>query len=619
MDANGKYSTSATSRALLAVNHESSADAHFFHPNGQTSSGVSGKKYSQFGDWDLGTRPELESLKEINHHGISIVELSLDAAGKPTGYVLDSALNRRVTPSTLVEIRGPQAHLSDIRSFMVTKFDPTGATARGTLNNCGHGKTPWGTYLGCEENWAVYWNIPQDGVAADAKLTANRARYGVAREPIKADAKNGRGQGWFTASQTDDRLTRWNISASGATAADDWRNEPNTFGYNLEVDPLDPASVPAKRVAMGRFAHEGAVFGRVRAGKPVACYQGCDSRNEYIYKFVSAANWNSADVGGGMAAGNKYLDEGKLYAAKFNSDGTGQWLELNISNPAIANYSAYKFASQADVYVNARHAADAVGATKMDRPEWGAVNPANGDIYFTLTNNSSSNRTPSKVDAANPRSYKDADGRGGSGNPNGHIIRFAETADEPTATTFRWDIFLFGSEEDAPQSVNVSGLKASNSFSSPDGLWFSPSTGICWIQTDDGAYTDEVNNQLLAAIPGSVGDGGKIWLNNSLSSATGEQMTFVGAALGETRLRRFLTAPKGAEVTGITEIADGTAIFVNIQHPGENTDAKGTGEFVLESTWPANGGGLPAPYGSGSRPRSATLMITRTDGGKIGM
>jgi secreted PhoX family phosphatase len=620
VNANGKYSATATSRAVLAVNHESSADVHFFHPNGQTSNGVSGKKYSQFGDWDLGTRPELESLKEINHHGISIVELSLNAGGKPTGYVLDSALNRRVTPSTLVEIRGPQAHLSDIRSFMVTKFDSTGAKARGTLNNCGHGKTPWGTYLGCEENWAVYWNIPQNGVAADAKLTANRARYGVRSAPIKPDVTNSGGQGWFTASQTDDRLTRWNISASGATAADDWRNEPNTFGYNLEVDPLDPASVPAKRVAMGRFAHEGAVFGRVRAGKPLACYQGCDSRNEYIYKFVSAASWDPADVGRGMAAGNKYLDEGKLYAAKFNSDGTGQWLELNISNPTISNYSAYKFANQADVYVNARHAADAVGATKMDRPEWGAVNPANGDIYFTLTNNSSSNRTPSKVDAANPRSYKDSDGRGGSGNPNGHIIRFAETADEPTATTFRWDIFLFGSEEDAPKSVNVSGLKASNSFSSPDGLWFSPSTGICWIQTDDGAYTDEVNNQLLAAIPGSVGDGGKFWLNNSLSGATGEQMTFVGAALGETRLRRFLTAPKGAEVTGITEIADGTAIFVNIQHPGENTDAKGTGEFDLESTWPANGGGLSSgPYGAGSRPRSATLMITRADGGKIGM
>lgn len=618
--ANGKYSATATSRAVLAVNHESSADAHFFHPNGQTSNGVAGKKYSQFGDWDLGTRPELEAMKEIHHHGISIVELTLDGSGKPTGYKVDSALNRRVHPSSQVDIRGPKAHLADIKKFMVTKYDPTGSTARGTLNNCGHGKTPWGTYLGCEENWAVYWNIPKDGKAADAKLTANRARYGVARAPIAASATNSAGQGWHTASTTNDELTRWNISASGATAADDWRNEPNTFGYNLEVDPVDPTSRPAKRIAMGRFAHEGAVFGRPKAGKPLACYQGCDSRNEYIYKFVSAEAWNPADVGGGMAAGNKYLDEGKLYAAKFNSDGTGEWVELSMSNPAVANYSVYKFDNQADVFVNARHAADAAGATKMDRPEWGAVNPANGDIYFTLTNNSSSNRTPATVNAANPRSYADADGKKGSGNPNGHIIRFAETNDEPTATTFKWDIFLFGAEEDAPSSVNLSGLTAANSFSSPDGLWFSPHTGICWIQTDDGAYTDEVNNQLLAAIPGSVGDGGKVLIDNSLSGATGQQLTFMGAALGEARLRRFLVGPKGAEITGITETADGKTMFVNIQHPGENTVAKGTGDFKLESTWPSNGGGLTSgKYGPGSRPRSATLMITRTDGGKIGL
>jgi secreted PhoX family phosphatase len=362
------------------------------------------------------------------------------------------------------------------------------------------------------------------------------------------------------------------------------------------------------------------VFGRPKSGKPLACYQGCDSRNEYIYKFVSAEAWNPADVGGGMAAGNKYLDEGKLYAAKFNSDGTGEWVELSMSNPAVANYSVYKFDNQADVFVNARHAADAAGATKMDRPEWGAVNPANGDIYFTLTNNSSSNRTPATVNAANPRSYADADGKKGSGNPNGHIIRFAETNDEPTATTFKWDIFLFGAEEDAPSSVNLSGLTAANSFSSPDGLWFSPHTGICWIQTDDGAYTDEVNNQLLAAIPGSVGDGGKVLIDNSLSGATGQQLTFMGAALGEARLRRFLIGPKGAEITGITETADGKTMFVNIQHPGENTVAKGTGDFKLESTWPSNGGGLTSgKYGPGSRPRSATLMITRTDGGKIGL
>lgn len=362
----GKYSPTATSSAVLAVNHESSAEAHFFHPKGQTSKGVSGKKFDQFGQWDLGQRPALESLKEINHHGVSIVELSLDSAGRPTGYKLDSPLNRHVTGQSLTRIAGPAAHINDIKQFMVTKFDPTGASARGTLNNCGHGKTPWGTYLGCEENWAVYWQIPTTGKAADAKITASRARYGVARAPLAATATTGTGQGWYTVADADPDMVfaRWNISADGASAAADFRNEPNTFGYNVEIDPLAPQSIPAKRVAMGRFAHKACVCSVPVAGKPLAFYMGCDSRNEYIYKFVTAQNWSASDIGGGMAAGDKYLNEGKLYVAKFNSDGSGEWIELDINNPLIKGYSAYSFANQADVYVNTRHAADAVGATK---------------------------------------------------------------------------------------------------------------------------------------------------------------------------------------------------------------------------------------------------------------
>jgi secreted PhoX family phosphatase len=616
--ANGKFTTEDTGRAVLAMNHESSADSHFWHANGQTSNGVSGKKFTQFGDWDLGARPAdgLEVLKEINHHGVSMVEVSKGTAGWT--YKLDSLYNRRVTGQTPVRISGPAAHLADIKAFMVTKYDPTGSNVRGTLNNCGHGKTPWGTYLGCEENWAVYFNMPKGSNAVSAKLQASLKRYGVASAPLADTATTGSSQGWYTVSATDDRFARWNISAAGATAAADFRNEANTFGYIVEIDPLT-SGTPAKRVGLGRFAHEACVCGTPVVGKPLAFYMGCDSRNEYIYKFVSTANWDAADIGGGMAAGDKYLTEGKLYAAKFNADGTGQWLELNIADPKISGYAAYTFANQADVLVNARHAADAVGATKMDRPEWGAVNPANGEIYFTLTNNSSANRTPTKVDAANPRAYADADGKKGSGNPNGHIVRFKEKDSLSTAATFGWDIFLFGAEEDMPASVNLSGLSAKNSFSSPDGLWFSKSTGICWIQTDDGAYTDETNCMLLAAIPGSVGDGKKVSVANSMTVSgavvTGTQDTFIGAALGEANLRRFLVAPKGAEVTGITESADGKTLFVNIQHPGENTAALGTGTaYTFESQWPGNQG-----YGVAGRPRSATIAISRTDGKQIGV
>jgi len=621
INASGKYSKAATNRAVLAVNHESSADAHFFHPKGQTSGGTNGKKFDQFGSWDTRDRPAdgLEALKEINHHGVSIVELTLDANGRPTGYQLGSALNRRVTAQTPTRVSGPAAHLAGIRSFMVTKYDPTGAMVRGTLNNCGHGITPWGTYLGCEENWAVYFQIARGGKAPDAKTTTSRNRYGVRSAVLAADATTSTGQGWYTVSSTDDRFARWNISADGATAAADFRNEPNTFGYNVEIDPLDPTAMPAKRVAMGRFAHEGAWCSNPVEGRPLAFYMGCDSRNEYIYKFVTAANWSASDVGRGMAAGDKYLDEGKLYVARFNSDGSGDWLELSISNPAIASYSAYSFANQADVFVNARLAADAVGATRMDRPEWGAVNPENGDVYFTLTNNNATNRTPTTTNAANPRAYADPDGNRGSGNPNGHIIRFAEDGGLATATRFRWDIFLFGSEEDHPASVNLSQLTAANSLSSPDGLWFSTANKILWIETDDGAFTDETNCMLLAALPGKVGDGSGILVDNELSGSRGTQATFIGALLGEARLRRFLVGPKGSEITGLTETPDGRALFVNIQHPGENTPAIGTAAaFAFQSQWPGNGGGVPA-YGPAGRPRSATIVITRNDGGRIGL
>ncbi len=609
IDANGKYTTQMTGRAVLAMNHESSADAHFFHPNGQTSNGQDGKKFDQFGQWDLGVRPGLEVLKEINHHGVSLVEINKGSTGWT--YKVDSGLNRRVTAQTPVRISGPAADMANIKGLMSTKFDPTGATARGTLNNCGTGITPWGTMLTCEENWAVYTHMPKGSNPVDARLVQTRARYGVASVPLSASAIASTSQGWHTPTDLPDtglRFSRWDTSARGSTAQEDFRNEPHTFGFNVEIDPLNPGAQPVKRVAMGRFAHEAAVYGKLEAGKPVVFYMGCDSRNEYIYKFVSAQPWNPADVGGGMAAGDKYLNEGKLYVAKFNNDGTGTWIELSIANPAIANYATFNFNNQAEIFVFTRIAADAVGATKMDRPEWGAVNPANDEIYFALTNNSASNRTPNTTDGANPRSYADPDGNKRTGNPNGHIIRWRETT-----TGFQWDIFLFGSEEDNAAS-NISKLTAKNSFSSPDGLWFSKATGLCWIQTDDGAYTDEVHNQLLVAIPGKVGDGKVVTITNTLSGATKDQATFVGAELGETKLRRFLTGPAGCEITGIAESADGRTIFVNVQHPGEDTTTDFWKGSAPQSQWPANQG-----YGPQGRPRSATLVITKVDGGLIGV
>ncbi|MEI8265718.1 MAG: PhoX family phosphatase [Betaproteobacteria bacterium] len=610
IDDKGRYTEADSGRAVLVVNHESSADAYFLHPNGQTSAGAGGKKFTQFGDWDLGTRPQQEVIKEMNLHGVSIVEIR--RVGQGWQVQIGSALNRRITPMTPMRIAGPRAHINDIWAFTTTRWETAGSMSRGTINNCAMGRTPWGSYLTCEENWDRYFQF-----AGTATLSANdaasRRRYGLPVAAPAAGQRTAGSQGWHTVSASDDRFARWNIAPMGRNAESDFRNEANTFGYVVEIDPLNPNSTPAKRVALGRLAHEGAVCCVPKPGQPLAFYMGCDARNEYIYKFISVAPWDPQDVGRGIAAGDKYLNEGRLYAARFNADGQGEWIELSFADPRISGYTPYKFANQADVYLNTRLAADAVGATKMDRPEWGAVNPRNGEVYFTLTNNTAANRTPGRVDAANPRAYMDIDGKKQSGNPNGHIIRFRENGDTLSATAFRWDIFLFGAEEDVGDA-NVSGLTEKNAFSSPDGLWFSPTTGICWIETDDNAMTDETNCMLLAAIPGQVGDGGKVTVKNRMVvngvEQVGTQETFVGAALGEARLRRFLVGPKGCEITGITEVPGGRALFVNIQHPGENTKA---GE-APESLWPGNKG-----YGRPGRPRSATIVITRDDGGVIGV
>jgi hypothetical protein len=309
-----------------------------------------------------------------------------------------------------------------------------------------------------------------------------------------------------------------------------------------------------------------------------------------------------------MAAGDKYLDSGKLYVAKFNADGSGNWLELSLGRNGISSaYAPYPFADQADVLINARFAADAAGGTRMDRPEWAGVDPLTGAVYMTLTNNAS--RTLSAVDAANPRYYKD---RSQSGNPNGHIIRWLESNQDPAAATFRWDIFLFGARANADSTnVNVSGLTAENDFSSPDSLYFSPATKICWIHTDDYAYTDVTNCMTLAALPGYVGDGTTRTITNTdASGGTKQVRTSASYPLGA-RLKRFLVGPVQCEMSGFAESPDGRALFVHVMHPGESTPASSLGNpSAYTSHW---------PDGGSARPRSATVVITRNDGGQIGV
>ncbi|HEU0202898.1 MAG TPA: PhoX family phosphatase [Burkholderiaceae bacterium] len=593
---NGKWHKNESNRGLLCTNHEAITPM-FLHPNGVTTSGSGAAQRRTVAE---------EVLREFYVHGVSIVEVARDK-NFDVIYRQDSPFNRRVHTLTPMQLSGPAAGTP----YMVTKHSPEGTQTRGTINNCANGTTPWGTYLTCEENWAGYFrrvaaeNAP--GKSYSAKELAAFARYGV--------SGNGR-ELWATLDPNDDQYARWNVALKGDTAADDYRNAANTYGWNVEIDPFDPASTPKKRTAMGRIAHEGAWLAKVETGKPLVWYMGCDARNEYIYKYVSNQPWNPSDANNGLAAGDKYLDDGKLYVARFNADGTGNWLELAFGAGNVTPaYAPYSFADQADVAINTRLAADAQGGTKMDRPEWGAVDPVTGAVYLTLTNNtnSASTRNINALDAANPRFYREvasspsSSARAG-GNPNGHIIRWLEST--PTAMTFVWDIFLFGARADRDANVNVSGLTADNDFSSPDGIWFSPTTNICWIQTDDGAFSDATNDMLLAALPGHVGDGGVRTITSVDGSTVKQVQTFVGAPLGD-KLRRFLVGVPGCEITGITETPDGKTIFVNVQHPGEGTaPADIRNPAAYQSHWPD--GGL-------ARPRSSTLAITKADKGLIGL
>ncbi len=520
MDA--RFKGRKSDHGLLVLNHEY-IDAPLLHPNGPTV--VEGKRV----DAD-------EVRKEINAHGVSVVEVR--RGSQRDWSVLPSARNRRITGATPMRIEGPaRGH-----DLMKTRYSPSGTSTRGTLNNCSSGYTPWGTYLTCEENWAGYF------ATRDAELPRHLERYGL--------RSSGR-YGWETV--RGDEFERFDATTTAADPRADYRNEPNTFGWIVEIDPFDPDSTPVKHTALGRFGHEGLVFAPTKPGWPLVCYSGDDSQNEYIYKYISRDKYRPQRSDG------RLLDDGTLYVARFNPDGSGDWLALDIEDAAFQQACAaanISFADQGEVLINTRLAADIVGATKMDRPEWGAVHPDTGEVYFTLTNNSSRQ----EADAANPRAP----------NPTGHIIRWREEGKNQVGTRFQWDLYLLAGPQSDSRDPRGRPLTDENIMASPDGLWFDDE-GRLWIQTDmsgsqlrSGPFG---NNQMLVSDPKS----------------------------GETK--RFLVGPLGAEVTGITATPDFRTLFVNIQHPGE-----GSTPTEYTSTW---------PDGPGRRPRSATVIITRDDGKRI--
>ncbi|MGB7482376.1 MAG: PhoX family phosphatase [Castellaniella sp.] len=545
----GKDGVSGSStEGLLVTNHEY-VTPHYFFPQGVQPGGTG---------WSL------DWVRKAQHaQGVSVTHIRLDAQGR-WRRVEDSPYNRMIHADSPLRMSGPAAGHALLR----TRADPEGMQVRGTFGNCGNGWTPWNTYLTCEENFTDYFGT---GGRPDEQAEYPDEDYRRHMQRYKGGGK------------TADPEYAWDTY----DARFDWTQEPNEYnrhGWVVEIDPFDPAAPPRKLTALGRFKHENAAL-TVAADGRVVVYMGDDQRSEYIYKFVSEGTYRPG------AAGNRtLLDRGTLYAARFDGDGTGLWIPLALDTlDTDGRRLGARFNDNlGELLIKTRQAADAVGATPMDRPEWIAVHPRTGEAYATLTNNadrgSGKARWPDGpdhpgADAANPRDK----------NIYGHIVRWREEGGDPRGTSFQWDIFVLAGNplrhaEGDPRRGSAH-ISADNTFNSPDGLGFD-AQGRLWILTDGndkngGDYEGQGNNQMLVADPVS----------------------------GE--LRRFLTGPRGCEVTGITWTPDQRFVFVNIQHPGDGPDLdQAQAEPLTVSTWPDG----PAA----TRPRPATVVIWKKDGGAVG-
>ena len=514
----------ASDHGVLVVNHEYSSGELMF-PNYATV----GPPEEGGDEPTLTFSPTQELVDiELEAHGLSVAEIIRDEAGQ-WSVVLDSEYNRRITGTTEMQVTGPAAGAD----LLKTNADPEGRTVIGTLNNCAGGVTAWGTVVSGEENFNQYF-ANAVSFAPDSVQALSGARYGI---PEEASDR-----------QWESFHDRFDLSKEP--------NEPFRFGWAVEIDPLDPTSTPKKRTALGRNKHEGHTSVAVD-GKPVAIYSGDDQVFDYAYKFVTAGTYSASD----REANLDLLDEGTLHVAVFSEDGTGEWLPLVQGQGELTQ--ANGFATQADVLVNTRLAADLLGATKMDRCEDFETNPANNKVYLVCTYNDSRGVEDNYgIDAANPRA------------PNawGHVIEITEAGDDHTSTTFEWALFITAGPAD-DQTTDYAGFDKSlvSAFSAPDNVTFD-NLGNVWIATD-GNKVDDANDGLFA-VP-----------------TEGEERGYA---------RRFFQVPDGAECSGPSFTPDNSTLFISVQHPGEG------GYFEEQiNTWPDNEKGIA--------PRPSVVVVTRTD------
>jgi secreted PhoX family phosphatase len=502
----------------MVSNHEYTTEPHMFYGY----------------DADNPTREQVEIAWAA--HGLSVVAVQQSRRGGLEAK-LDRRYNRRITLTTAFDVRGPAAG----SQYLKTSADPAGRRAFGTMNNCSGGVTPWGTILSGEENFNQYF-ANADSVT-DPVAKARNTRYGIVG----------------TASQR-----KWERFDKRFDLAQE-PNEPNRFGYIIEVDPLEPGSAPVKHTALGRFKHEGANVIVARDGRVVA-YMGDDERFDYMYKFVSDKKVKKGGSRHARAHNKTLLDSGTLYVAKFTGDspvseidgsgrlpsdgefdGSGEWIPLARNDRSFVD----GFTAE-EVYVFTRQAADAVGATKMDRPEDVEPSLRTGRIYAALTNNTDRGKPdkegPTEI---NPR----------PANKHGHVLEIEERHGNNTGTRFSWRLLLVCGDPAAPDTYFAGYDKSQVSpISCPDNVAFD-AKGNLWISTDGNALGQ---NDGLFAVPVAGRERGHV--------------------------KQFLTVPHGAETCGPVITDD--FVLVSVQHPGELDGASAENPL---SHWPEGGDSQPRP------------------------
>jgi secreted PhoX family phosphatase len=505
-------------RNLLVVNHEYTTEVHLFPAD----------------QYDPANPTEEQVKIAWAAHGLSVVQTQRDPIGGAL-RTTPSPLNRRITLDTVFEVRGPAAG----SKYLKTSADPSGRKVRGTQNNCSGGVTPWGTVLSGEENFHQYFANADKVTDPEQATRLKRYLIGTGESTRK----------WERFDQ------RWDVSREP--------NEPNRFGWVVEIDPHDPHSTPVKHTALGRFKHEAANV-KITADGRVAVYSGDDERFEYIYKFVSKGKYKKGSSALARRHNSALLDDGTLYVAKFTGDspgqidgsgklpddgefdGVGEWIPLAAGDKSFVD----GFTAE-EVYVFTRQAADKAGPTKMDRPEDIEPNPVNGRIYAALTNNTDRGAAgKAAADEMNPRNR----------NKNGHVLEWEEARGDAASTRFSWRLLLVCGDP-ATADTYFGGF---------------PKDQVSPISCPDNVAFDRHGNLWIAT------DGNTLGANDGLFSVPVE-----GPERGH--VKQFLSVPVGAETCG--PVVTDQLVLVAVQHPGENA----ANSANPTSHWPDGGTAQPRP------------------------